>query len=284
MGDKSRIEWTDATWNPVTGCHHAGTPACDNCYARSMAKRLQAMGQANYKDGFAVRQHRHMLEVPTRWSRPRKVFVVSMGDLFHGRVSDGFIAAVFGVMAACPRHQFQVLTKRPERAKQWFDSLAAVAESRGETPTELCAKKSLAVHCFNNSTEFLMAAIDRPWPLANVWFGVTGETQRAAHERTDILRTIPAAVRFVSFEPLLGHITGIDWTGIHWAIVGGESGPGARPMNPRWARDLRDQCEAAGVPLLFKQWGEWNEDGQRVGKKVAGRMLDGKVHDEYPTL
>lgn len=230
----SRIEWTEVTWNPVTGCSKV-SPGCANCYAERMTRRLKGMGQPNYAHGFTVAMHAHMLERPLEWRRPSTVFVNSMSDLFHEAVPDEFIARVFATMTTADRHTFQVLTKRSARLRVMADEL--------------------------------------PWP-GNVWAGVSVETAAYRH-RIDDLRAVPAAVRFLSLEPLLGPLPDLDLVGIDWVIVGGESGPRARPPQPDWVRDIRDQCLAAGVPFFFKQWG-----GTR--KKVAGRELDGLVWEEMP--
>ena len=230
----SRIEWTEVTWNPVTGCSKVSA-GCANCYAERMARRLQAMGQPNYVRGFQVATHEQMVERPLAWTRPSTVFVNSMGDLFHEAVPADFVARVFATMDAAHRHAFQVLTKRSGR-------LAALVPNL-------------------------------PWP-SNVWAGVSVEAADYVH-RIDDLREVPAALRFLSFEPLLGPLPRLDLTDIDWVIVGGESGPGARPVDPDWVRDIRDQCLSAGVPFFFKQWG-----GTR--KKAAGRLLDGRVWDEMP--
>jgi protein gp37 len=210
MGDKSAIEWTDATWNPVTGCTKI-SPGCKHCYAERLAHRLQAMGNPRYRNGFAVTLHPDQLELPLRWRQSRRIFVNSMSDLFHDAVPEPFIARVFDVMTRAPWHVFQVLTKRAER-------LAAL------TPR-------------------------LPWP-PNVWQGVSVEnakyTARVAH-----LQAVPARVRFPSVEPLLGPIPQLPLEGIHWVIVGGESGPKHRPLDPAWVREIRDQCQRAGVPFFF---------------------------------
>lgn len=228
------IEWTEVTWNPVTGCSKV-SPGCLNCYAERMAKRLQAMGQPNYRDGFAVRTHEHMLEVPFSWMKPRMVFVNSMGDLFHEEVPIDFVKRVFEVMERTPRHTYQLLTKRAERL--------------GEIASLL------------------------PWPN-NVWTGVTVEDNLRL-SRVERLREIPAAVRFLSVEPLLGPLSDLDLTGVDWVIVGGESGPGARPVRQEWVCSVRDACVNASVPFFFKQWG-----GTR--KKAAGRMLEGRTWSQVP--
>ncbi len=230
----SKIEWTDATWNPVTGCDKI-SPGCQRCYAERMAKRLQAMGVAKYRNGFAVTLHPDTLAMPLRWRQPRAIFVNSMSDLFHPKVPDEFIAAVFDVMARAHWHRYQILTKRPERLASLNSRL--------------------------------------PWP-AQVGLGVSVENGKYAH-RIDQLRETGAAVKFLSLEPLLGPLPNLNLAGIHWVIVGGESGPGAREMQPDWARDIRDQCLDAGVPFHFKQWGG-------VFKKRNGRELDGRTWDEMP--
>jgi len=231
----SRIEWTEVTWNPVTGCSKISA-GCANCYAERMARRLQAMGQPNYARGFQVTTHEQMVDRPLMWTRPSTVFVNSMGDLFHEDVPADFVSRVFATMDAAQWHTFQVLTKRSAR-------LAALAT-------------------------------DLPLP-GNVWVGVSVES--ADYERRiDDLRRVPAAVRFLSLEPLLGPLPELDLTDIGWVIVGGESGPGARPVDPDWVREIRDQCLCAGVPFFFKQWG-----GKR--KKAAGRLLDGRVWHDMPS-
>ena len=230
----SKIEWTDATWNPVTGCNKV-SPGCKRCYAERMSKRLKATGMAKYRNGFAVTLHPDTLEIPLRWRKPRSIFVNSMSDLFHPEVPDDFIAAVFGVMSRADWHRYQVLTKRPERA----------------------ASLNLRL----------------PWP-AQIWLGASVENVDYV-DRIDLLREIDAAIKFLSLEPLLGPLPNLDLAGIDWVIVGGESGPGARPMQEAWARDIRDQCLAAGVPFYFKQWGG-------VFKKRNGRELDGRTWDEMP--
>ena len=243
MADRSGIEWTEVTWNPTTGCDKT-SPGCDNCYALTLAKRLRAMGQAKYQNdgdprtsgpGFALTVHEDTLAAPYRWKSPRVIFVNSMSDLFHPDVPLEFIKRVFTVMAETPQHTYQVLTKRSKR-------LAAVAGELG-------------------------------WP-SNVWMGVSVETDRYAF-RLDHLRSVDAAVRFVSAEPLLGPLPNLDLTSIDWLIAGGESGPNARPMDEEWVRDIRDQCDAAGVAFFFKQWG-----GRTP--KAGGRELDGAFYDEMP--
>jgi protein gp37 len=245
MAITSPIEWTDATWNPVAGCSVL-SPGCTNCYAMRMAERLELMGQPKYaaltrrSDGRAkwtghVRTDAASLDHPRRWARGRRIFVNSMSDLFHDDVPLAFIKDVFAVMVETPQHSYQLLTKRAERLER--------------------------------------LANDLPWP-AQVWMGVSVESQDYV-ARIDHLRRVPAAVRFLSIEPLLGPIDDLDLTGIHWVIVGGESGPQARPMQADWVRSIRDACGAAGVAFHFKQWGGAN-------KKAAGRLLDGRVWDEFP--
>lgn len=234
MSDNTRIGWTQATWNPVTGCSPISA-GCQHCYAAVMARRLKAMEQANYRRGFQVAYHPAMLPIPLKWRKPRMIFVCSMGDLFHADVPDKVIHEIFTVMVQAKQHTFQVLTKRAER-------LAAMASGL-------------------------------PWPK-NIWAGVTVENADYIH-RIDLLRTVPATVRFLSLEPLIGPIPNINLDFIDWAIVGGESGPKSRPMDPAWARDVRDRCIAAKVPFFFKQHGG-------VHKKKAGRILDGRTWDEMP--
>ena len=230
----SKIEWTDATWNPVTGCNKI-SPGCKHCYAERLSKRLKATGMAKYRNGFAVTLHPDTLDIPLRWRKPRSIFVNSMSDLFHVDVPDDFIARVFDVMTRADWHRYQVLTKRPERVARLNSQL--------------------------------------PWP-AQVWMGASVESQDYVR-RIDQLRETDAAVKFLSLEPLLGPLPDLDLEGIDWVIVGGESGPGARPMQADWARDIRDQCLAAGVAFHFKQWGG-------VFKKRHGRVLDGRTWDETP--
>ena len=243
MADHSAIEWTDATWNPVTGCSRT-SPGCDNCYALTLAARLKAMGNPRYQvdgdppnsgPGFGIQLHYDLLDMPRRWKRQRTIFVNSMSDLFQPDVPFEFIAEVFRVMNDTPQHRFQVLTKRSRR-------LAAIAD-------------------------------DLTWS-DNIWMGVSVETRRYCF-RIDHLRQVPARVRFLSLEPLIGPLADLDLTGIHWVIVGGESGHGARPIDPGWVRDIRDQCEDASVPFFFKQWG-----GRTP--KAGGRTLDDRTFDEMP--
>lgn len=232
--NRSHIEWTDATWNPVTGCTKV-SQGCKHCYAERMARRLQAMGSPRYAHGFRVTLHPGLLTQPFHWIKPRRVFVNSMSDVFHPDVPDDFIADIFAVMAKTPQHTYQLLTKRPERLAQLASRL--------------------------------------PFP-PNVWVGTSAESQ-AALSRIRWLQQVPAAVRFLSCEPLLGPLADLPLDGIHWVIVGGESGPQARPMARDWVIEIRDQCVARGIPFLFKQWGG-------VKRTRAGRLLDGRTWEELP--
>jgi protein gp37 len=312
------IQWTDETWNPTTGCDKV-SPGCDNCYALTMAKRLKGMGARKYQNdgdpatsgpGFGLTMHEDALSIPLSWRKPRRVFVNSMSDLFHKDVTDEFLARVFATMAMTPDHTYQILTKRHARMRSLMSSEAFVDQVRG-------ALMDLAAYCHRQEPF---------WPLSNVWLGVSAEDQKWADIRIPALLKTPAVVRFVSAEPLLGPIdlslidfdgvTGLcalekSPVGLDWVIVGGESGPGSRPMRPDWARQIRDQCNANGTAFFFKQWGEWgptkmvglgvgeaNEvclpdssvvskynEGRwfkRVGKKLAGRELDGRTWDEMP--
>lgn len=233
---QSSIEWTESTWNPLTGCTKL-SPGCRFCYAERMAKRLQAMGQPRYRNGFALTLHEDVLELPLSWRKPQHVFVNSMSDMFHKDVPVGFIRKAFDVMRSASWHQFQILTKRAERLLE------------------------------------LSRTID--WP-DNVWMGVSVERQDYT-SRIDALRQTGAAIKFVSMEPLLGPLSGLDLQGIDWVIVGGESGPGARRMEEDWVLGVKAQCLKARVPFFFKQWGGFN-------KKKAGRLLQGRTWDELPKL
>lgn len=326
----TKIEWTDETWNPVTGCRKV-SEGCRNCYAESMAKRLEAMKSPRYlgltdENGWTgkINLHHKSLDQPIRWKRPRNIFVNSMSDLFHEDVPDHFIELVFAAMAQAPWHTFQVLTKRPKRMLRWFNS----------------KDRHLGVtRCFKNFVEYEKPV--GPWPLPNVWLGVSVEDQKSADERIPLLLKTPAAVRFLSMEPLLErvnlcavrddstrvsmwHPKATPMADLDWVIVGGESGPKARPMHPDWVRTVRDQCQAAEVPFFFKQWGEWEvasrvnghhgscmpDSGKRytwvgiggetynpsappdfdcwamakVGKKAAGSLLDGRTWKEMPKV
>ena len=234
MGTRSSIEWTESTWNPVTGCTKI-SPGCAHCYAERMALRLRAMGQPNYINGFKLTVHEHSLELPLHWKKPRVIFVNSMSDLFHRDVPSEFIQRVFDVMRRASWHTFQVLTKRSQRLLD------------------------------------LDPEID--WP-SNVWMGVSVENWDYTF-RIEQLKQTSAHVKFLSLEPLLGPLPNLPLDGINWAIVGGESGPGARPLKEEWVIDIRDQCQTAAIPFFFKQWGG-------VRKKRAGRLLQGRTWDEMP--
>ncbi len=380
MADKTGIEWTDASWNPIVGCSIV-SPGCTNCYAMKQAYRIEKMSEgAGRKSHYAgtTRQSKagavwtgkvnlapdHIITQPLRWKRPRKIFVNSMGDLFHEDVSDDWIDRIFAVMALCPQHTFQILTKRADRMRDYMKALGNID---GFKRLEICARDMGYTFMFEGLPLV-------PFPIPNVWLGVSVEDQKRADERIPSLLSTPAAVRFLSCEPLLGPVDLGKWLPgcnecqmtcgwrsgatdypeeekcnycskryksdspeefcakcgkqdlsficpkcdsdvvnshpetecIDWIIVGGESGPGARPMNPDWARRLRDQCQAAHVPFFFKQWGEWHGElgsgnyrpplegnraihsfgdgyiGRKVGKKAAGRILDGRTWDEMP--
>jgi len=234
MADNSKIEWTEATWNPVTGCHKV-SPGCAHCYAETFAERWRGVLDHPYEQGFDLKLWPERLEIPLRWRRPRTIFVNSMSDLFHEDIPDDFIASIFDVMCRAHWHTFQILTKRHERLAELGPRLQ--------------------------------------WPV-NVWMGVSIENRRFV-QRADALRTVPAAVRFISAEPLLGPLEGLDLTGIDWLIAGGESGPKHRPMRADWARDLRDRCGNENVAYFFKQWGGRTS-------KAGGRELDGCTWDELP--
>lgn len=372
MADTTPIEWTDATWNIVTGCSVV-SPGCTNCYAMRLAgTRLQhhpsrAGLTVDSKAGPVwngqVRFNAEWLTQPLRWTRPRMIFVAAHGDLFHDGVTDDQLDQIFAVMALCPRHVFQILTKRPERMRAYLTGLSdcwrarlAVANDPGSLPISMAdVGRALGI-----GAKFSYDPPTPAWPLPNVWLGVSVEDQTRADERIPILLDTPAAVRWISAEPLLGPVdlgavraarlapedaddvwtfdalavgdyysnhlpSGLTEGGdgpdrahrLDWVVIGGESGPGVRPMHPDWARQLRDQCAAAGVPFLFKQWGAWAPrdewrpgvnapamvavaaDGgrvpddvapqdvgghrmARVGKKASGRHLDGVLHDGFP--
>ena len=287
----TKIEWTDETWNPVTGCTKI-SPGCAHCYAERMAKRLAGRFGYPADEPFRVTLHPERLDTPLRWRKPRRVFVCSMGDLFHKDVPDGWIYEILGIMALAQRHTFQVLTKR---AARMYNYLSGFKGRTDIMAAAMCINENLRLHIDTEAIE---------WPLPNVWLGVTAESQEAADERIPLLLQTPAAVRFVSCEPLLGPIDlGLvdenggpnDFarlSGLDWVIVGGESGPGARPMYPDWARSLRDQCQAAGVPFFFKQWGafkplrarHWLEAGWDPDSRKGGRILDGRTWDEMPEV
>jgi len=251
--DRTGIEWTDSTWNPVTGCTEV-SPGCDHCYAKTLAERFRGTPGHYFEDGFDVVLRPERLDQVLRWTRPRRIFVNSMSDLFHDQVPDWFIAQVFARMALAPRHAFQLLTKRHGRMRALLNS-PAFRGLVGEMTT--IAANDHRLDC---------RGVTATWPLANVWGGVSVENQQWAHIRIAALRDTPAAIRFLSCEPLLGPISA-DLRGIDWVIVGGESGHGARPMRAEWARSLQGQCQAAGVPFFMKQAGavlarEWGIPGK----------------------
>jgi protein gp37 len=287
VADKSGIEWTEATWNPITGCDRV-SPGCDHCYALTLAARLKGMGSAAYQrdgdprtsgPGFALTTHADRLDQPIRWTRPRRIFVNSMSDLFHDQVPDEFIVEVFARMWWAPQHTFQVLTKRHGRMRSLVPRIEDHLRRR------------------ESDLKLLDCPTPLTWPLPNVWLGVSVEDQQRADLRIPALLDTPAAVRWLSMEPLLGPVELCDcypggsnpqtyegpqvWCNIHgrdridWVVVGGESGLASRPMQIDWARSLRDQCTAAEVPFFFKQWG-----GRTP--KANGRELDDRTWDEYP--
>lgn len=251
---KTQIEWTDATWNPVAGCSLASA-GCTNCYAMHMARRLEAMGVEKYK-GLTlkrgkkiawkgnIREDADALEAPLRWRKPRKVFVNSMSDLFHENVSEAFIDRVWQVMHDTPQHHYQVLTKRPAAMRRFVEA------RKGQI-------------------------------LPNVWLGTSVEDERVIH-RIDELRLIPAAIRFISFEPLIGPVGDVDLSGIHWSIVGGESGARARPIKEAWIDEIFEQCVRDNSTFFFKQWGAWGKDNKRRSKKANGRQYRGRTWDDMP--
>lgn len=244
MSARSNIEWTEQTWNPVTGCTKVSA-GCKNCYAETLSRRLKAMGIRGYENGFEVSLLPQRLIEPIRRRKPTTYFVNSMSDLFHEEVPFWFIDEILEVMECTPQHIYQVLTKRSERMLAYFES-------------------------------------DRRAPK-NLWLGVSVENKRHGIPRIGNLQRITASVRFLSLEPLLEDLGCLDLTGIHWAIVGGESGPHARRMKEEWVDGIRRQCEDAGVAFFFKQWGSWGSDGIKRSKKRNGRKLEGRTWDECPT-
>lgn len=242
MATVSKIEWTEQTWNPVTGCTKV-SPGCKNCYAETMARRLKAMGAAGYEYGFRLTLQPARLKQPLERRRPTIWFVNSMSDLFHKDIPDAYIDRVFDAIRSTPQHTYQILTKRSERLRLYF--------SRRAVPQ-------------------------------NVWLGVSVENRKHGKPRIDDLRNVQAGIRFLSIEPLLENLGDVNLTNIHWVIVGGESGPKARPMKPEWARSIQQQCEEAGVAYFFKQWGTWGADGRKRNKHANGRQLDGRTWEQYP--
>lgn len=242
MATTSKIEWTEQTWNPVVGCTKISA-GCKHCYAETLARRLKSMSTPGYENGFALRLLPERLKEPLKRKKPTIYFVNSMSDLFHEKVPDAYIEQVIAIMAQTPQHSYQVLTKRGARMARFFK--------------------------------------DRIVP-GNTWLGVSVENRRHGVPRIDHLRGIAAPIRFLSVEPLLEDVGELDLTDIHWVIVGGESGPKARPMAPAWAESVRHQCQAQGVAFFFKQWGGWGADGQRRAKSKNGRLLNGRTWDEMP--
>jgi protein gp37 len=241
MSDNSRIEWTDATWNPIRGCSKV-SPGCAHCYAETFAERFRGVPGHPFEFGFDLRLVREKLLDPIRWASPRRIFVNSMSDLFHEDVADDYVAQIGSVMLTANWHVYQVLTKRAERMSQLLRSRLRDAAAQ-----------------------------------RHIWWGVSVENRRVGLPRIDLLRSAPAAVRFLSIEPLLEDLGDLNLADIDWVIVGGESGPGARPMDPAWVRSIRDQCAEARVPFFFKQWGG-------VHKSETGRRLDGQIHSAFPRL
>ena len=323
MADGTKIEWTDATWNPVTGCSVV-SPGCTNCYAMKLAgtrmhhhssrQGLTVPSKAGPVWNGEVRFNEQWLDQPLRWKRPRMIFVCAHGDLFHENVPDAWIDQVFAVMALCPQHTFQVLTKRAERMRAYVEGLWPRRERLGDLMGKMGGAERKGWYAPECDGKRGWVGIHTPLP--NVWLGISAEDQQRADERIPHLLATPAAVRFVSLEPLLGAIhVGLGkcaGASIDWVIVGGESGPRARPMHPDWVRSLRDQCAAAGVAFFFKQWGEWapfksvppgrkfvnnltemrprkaqtfdTEQQFQVGKRAAGRILDGIEHNGMPSI
>lgn len=309
MGDGSSIEWTDATWNPTSGCTKV-SQGCEHCYiTRTPPFRMQRraflpLEGPEVGKSTGVRLHPERLEQPFRWRTSRRVFVDSLSDLAHADVPDSFIAQVFAVMGLTRRHRYQLLSKRPRRLRALLTSEQFMQEVRAQA-ARISASRGLS---WPPPEAF-------EWPLPNVWVGTSVESQKWADVRIPLLQATPAAVRFLSCEPLLGPVQMCRCDGAHyevvrhpflvaadcplhgqnrldWVIAGGESGPAARPVDPAWVRRLRDQCQAAGVAFFFKQWGEWAPDHSGtagdpemrwVGKKKAGRELDGRVWDDMPT-
>jgi protein gp37 len=244
MSSKSSIEWTERTWNPTVGCNKV-SPGCSHCYAEVMAKRLQAMGVNGYQDGFSLNLLPQRLSEPMNRKRPTVYFVNSMSDLFHDKIPESYLLQVLETIRQAPQHIFQILTKRAERMADFFI---------------------------------------RHQPPQNVWLGVTAEDRLHGLPRLEVLRQIPAAVRFVSIEPLLEDLGQIDLAGIHWVIVGGESGQKARPMQLEWVVGIQRQCEEQDIRFFFKQWGTFGSDGKKRSKKENGRLLNGSLWDEVPEV
>jgi protein gp37 len=242
MTTGSKIEWTEMTWNPTVGCTKV-SPGCKHCYAEKMAERLQAMGTPGYENGFKLTLLNNRLDDPLKRKKPTVYFVNSMSDLFHEDIPFEFIDQVFGTIIKAEWHIFQILTKRGDRLAEYFRTRK---------------------------------------PPSNAWLGVSVEDRKYGLPRIDYLREVKASIRFLSVEPLLEDVGELDLTGIHWVIVGGESGPKARPMLPEWVESVQQQCEAQGAAFFFKQWGGWGADGKRRAKKHNGRELHGRTWDELP--
>lgn len=242
MATQSNIEWTEQTWNPTTGCTKV-SPGCKNCYAEVMARRLHAIGTPGYEKEFQLTAHENRLNQPLKRKKPTVYFVNSMSDLFHEEVSDRFLDTVFEVIRSTPHHTYQILTKRAERLPDYFKNR--------ECPD-------------------------------NVWLGVSVEDKKYGVPRIDHLRKVDAKIRFLSIEPLLEDVGKLDLAGIHWVIVGGESGSKARPMKPHWVENVRHQCAQMNVAFFFKQWGGWGADGVKRDKKANGRIFRGRTWDDYP--
>lgn len=268
---ESSIEWTEHTWNPVTGCTKI-SPGCKHCYAETMARRLKAMGAAGYEEGFKLSLHPDRLEQPIKRRVRTTYFVNSMSDLFHEGVPDSFIDSVFAVMAFCRQHTFQVLTKRADRMA---DYTLGLKSAQGYARLERAAR-ALGISLTFEGIPLV------PWPIPNVWLGTSVEDRRYGVPRIAHLRRAEAAVRFLSVEPLLRDVGELDLRDMHWVIVGGESGAKARPMKPEWAENVRRQAVEQGVAFFFKQWGAYGADGVRRDKKRNGRELAGRRWDEFP--
>ena len=244
MSSESKIEWTEQTWNPTTGCTKI-SPGCKHCYAETMAVRLKAMGTPGYENGFELSLMKSRLGQPLSRKKPTVYFVNSMSDLFHEDIPDSFIEQVFDVIEKTPHHTYQILTKRADRLAEYFQG--------------------------------------SPVPQ-NVWLGVSVEDRMHGAPRIDVLRQVDAKVRFLSIEPLLEDIGKINLSGIHWVIVGGESGSKARPMQVKWVQSIQQQCKKQGASFFFKQWGAWGSDGVKRNKQLNGRKLHGKVYNDYPSV
>lgn len=258
---KTKIEWTDSVWNPVTGCTKV-SEGCRNCYALTFAERWRGIPGHYFENGFDLTLRPAKMNEPLNWKKPRKIFVNSMSDLFHKDITTAFIEEVFAIMAVAPQHTYQVLTKRPERMAEWFENRAGMVSG--------AAQMMGYRHLLPN------IPMDEWWPLSNVWLGTSVENKDVLH-RIDELRKVPAAIRFLSIEPLIGDLGTIDLSGISWVIVGGESGRGARPIKEEWVTSIRDQCQEQGVNFFFKQWGG-------VNKSKNGRLLEGKTWNEFPEV